>query len=92
VGKPHPEKGTVPVGEVPTSAIPEKSPPLSISGLGAYTPSESGSRSAPVGSAVASEPLREFMIDTIVKLHRCSRAEAAIILDSLPDAQPRSIE
>ena len=45
-----------------------------------------------VGSAVASEPLRETMIDTIVKLQRCSRTEAAIILESLPAAQPPSIE
>jgi hypothetical protein len=89
VGKSHPENGTVPVGEIPTPAIPEIPPRLSISRGGAYATNQSGSRSAPVGSAVASEPLRESMIDTIVKLHRCSRTEAATILESLPSAQPR---
>jgi hypothetical protein len=91
VGKPHPENGGVPVGEVLTSAIPEKPPRLSISAVGTYTTGQGGSRSAPAGSAVASEPLRE-LIETIVKLHGCSRAEAAIILESLPDAEPHSIE
>jgi hypothetical protein len=92
VGKSHPENGTVPVGKAATPAVPEKSTPLSISRVGAHALCQSGSRSAPVGSAVASEPLRETMIDTIVKLHRCSRTEAAIILESLPAAQPPPIE
>jgi hypothetical protein len=92
VGKSHPKNGTVPVGEIPTPAIPEIPPRLSISRGGAYATNQSGSRSAPVGSAVASEPLRESMIDTIVKLHHCSRTEAATILESLPSVQPPSIE
>jgi hypothetical protein len=92
VRKSHPENGTVPVGEVPIPALPEKPTPLSISRVGAFALCHGGSRSAPAGSAVASEPLREAMIDTIVKLHHCSRTEAAIILESLPAAQSPSIE
>jgi hypothetical protein len=52
-------------------------------GVGTYTTGQGGSRSAPVGSAVASEPPREFMIDTIARLRGCSRTEAAFILEGI---------
>lgn len=85
-----------PVAETATTPIVRKPPRLSIS--------RGGSRSAPVGSAVASEPprailprqakdaLREPMLGELMRSRGCSRAEAAEILDSLPDAPPRSGE
>jgi hypothetical protein len=86
----HTDNGETPVGKIGPTVIPENSPLLSISRVGAS--STGGSRSAPAGSAVASGPPRQFVIDALVRLRGCSRNEAELILDSLPDASPRSIE
>lgn len=86
----HTDNGESPVGKIGPTVIPEKSPLLSISRVAASN--EGGSRSAPAGSAVASEPPRQFVIDTLVMLRGCSRNEAESISDSLPDAPPRSVE
>jgi hypothetical protein len=60
---------------------------------------QSGTRSAPIGSAVASGPLcpaaeaaagREKLIDIMVNRHGKSRAEAMAILDAVPDIDPES--
>lgn len=51
-----------------------------------------GSRSAPEGSAVASEPSRIAVIDAIIGSRGCSRVEAVEIFDSIPEAPPRSDE
>jgi hypothetical protein len=78
VAKTTTENSKPPVVESATTAMVRKPPLLSIS--------RGGSRSAPVGSAVASEPSRDHLIDTIAKVRECNRAEAADILESLPDA------
>jgi hypothetical protein len=78
------ENSMLPMAEIATAAIVQKPPRLSIS--------RDGSRSAPTGSAVASEPSRGNAIDLIVRSHGCSRTEAAAILDTLPDAPSRSDE
>ena len=75
MGKSHPENGTLPVGKAATPAVPEKSTPLSISRVGAHALCQSGSQSAPVGSAVASEPLRETMAGLLVS-HRATATAA----------------
>jgi hypothetical protein len=88
--KTHIDNGKSPLGEIPTTVIPEKSSPLSISRGGVSI--KGGSRSAPAGSAVASEPPRQLIIDAIVRLRGCSRSEAEFIFEALPDAPPRSLE
>ena len=51
-----------------------------------------GERSAPAGSAVASEPNRDTAIDMIMRTRGCSRHEAVEMLDSIPNAPPGSSE
>jgi hypothetical protein len=75
------ENGRSPVPEITTPPIVQNSARLSIS--------RDGSRSAPVGSAVASEPSRESLLSTIMASHGCNRTEATDILNSLPDAPSR---
>jgi hypothetical protein len=87
VGRPHTESDDAPVLESRTTPKVGNPARLSIS--------RGGSRSAPVGSAVASEPPRADAdrakaIDMIVRSCRCSRAEASDILQSLPNAPPQS--
>jgi hypothetical protein len=73
------ESCKAPVSEIGTTAIVRKPPLLSIS--------RGGSRSAPPQSAVASDPPRDCLIESLVKTRGCSRAQATKILASLPDAQ-----
>lgn len=54
-----------------------------------YITTPDGSRSAPEGSAVASEPSPVAAIDW-TQVRECSRAATAKITDSIPDAPPRS--
>jgi hypothetical protein len=86
VAKTATENGNSPVAETATTAIVRKPSLLSIS--------RGGSRSAPGGSAVASEPpradaARADAIEKLMLAHKCSLAEAADILDSMPDAPVR---
>jgi hypothetical protein len=69
-----------PVPETYTTVMVRKPPLLSIS--------RGGSRSALTQGAVASEPPRNCLIESIVSVRGCSRAEADDVLASLPDARP----
>ena len=78
------EKVNAPVRKPRTTGLGEKTVPLSIA--------REGERSAPVGSAVASEPSHTAAIDLLMQTHGCSHAEAVEILESIPNAPPRSSE
>jgi hypothetical protein len=85
VGKNPTENAGSLVGKNPTTGSVGKTPLLSIS--------RGGSRSAPLKSAVASEPPRavgdhlpEKVLKSIMLAQRCSRAAAIAIFKSLPDA------
>lgn len=78
------ETANAPVRKTRTTGLGEKTVPLSIA--------RDGSRSAPTGSAVASEPSRAAGIDMIMRLRGCSRTEAVELMDALPDLPPRPSE
>jgi hypothetical protein len=93
VGVSPTEKFATAVGETPITGSVGKPPLLSISRVGSRTAApQSGSRSAPVGSAVASEPLsasevaaaREGLI-AMAMGNGMSRAEALAALDMVDD-------
>jgi hypothetical protein len=86
VGKSPIENVRTPVGNPPTTPIPEKSPPLSISPGGIDVLNESGSRSAPLRSAVASEPLPNAELSVLARVSGLSHADAMALLQTLPNA------
>lgn len=88
VGKSPIENANTLVGNPPTTPIPEKSPRLSISPGGIDVLNGSGSRSAPLWSAVASEPPPNAALTVLAKAAGLSHAEAMALLQTLPDAHP----
>jgi hypothetical protein len=74
------ENRKAPVPETDTTVMVRKPPLLSIS--------RGGSRSAPTQGAVASEPPQNYLIESLIRVRGCNRAEADDVLASLPDARP----
>lgn len=88
VGKFPIENAKTLVGNLPTTPIPEKSPRLSISTGGIDVSNGSGSRSAPIRSAEASEPPPNAALSVLARVAGLSNADAMALLQTLPDARP----
>jgi hypothetical protein len=86
VGKSPIENAGSLVGNSPTTPIPEKSTRLSISPGGIDISNECGSRSAPPGSAVASERHSSAALTNLAKACGRSPTDVAALLLLVPDA------